>query len=494
MSERCHGRAPLTSKRFALLDALKVDPSTAQRLVATFGSPLHLLHPPAMDANAAELHAAAAAHDLPVRLFFARKANKSISLMQRALELGLGVDVASLGELEQAVGVGARGDDLIVTAAVKPPALLRRAFEVGACVALDHPQEVDAWCALATGTGAAPRPVALRLAPDLPGRLPTRFGMAADAMLGAARRSELAGAIHGVQFHVDGYAVRDRVEAAFQALALIDALRELGHPVRFLDLGGGVPMRYVDDAAQWEGFWAAHRAALLDPQRPSVTFRGHGLGLMAVDRRIVGTPSVYPVAQQLVRCDWLDAVLGGVAPGGGETLAAALRRRGLRLHLEPGRALVDGCGVTIAAVAFTKQAVDGAELVGLEMNRTQVRSAADDFLVDPIVLRPPGGPPDGGTVDAHLVGAFCVERELLTWRTLTFPRGIAPGDLVVFPNTAGYLMHIVESASHGMPLASNVVVRLTSAGELEVVERDAADGLSLVRPSRTPSRAGDVSG
>ncbi len=38
-------------------------------------------------------------------------------------------------------------------------------------------------------------------------------------------------------------------------------------------------------------------------------------------------------------------------------------------------------------------------------------------------------------------------------------------------------MHIVESASHGMPLASNVVVGVGDDGRLQVRERDAADAL-----------------
>ncbi len=32
------------------------------------------------------------------------------------------------------------------------------------------------------------------------------------------------------------------------------------------------------------------------------------------------------------------------------------------------------------------------------------------------------------------------------------------GDFVAFPNTAGYLMHILESSSHQIPLARNLVL------------------------------------
>jgi diaminopimelate decarboxylase len=113
--------------------------------------------------------------------------------------------------------------------------------------------------------------------------------------------------------------------------------------------------------------------------------------------------------------------------------------------------------MTVARVMFTKRRGDGETLVGLGMNRTQVRSTSDDFLVDPLLLPRPGRPPLD-EAEAFLVGAYCIERELLTWRRLVFPEGVTVGDLVVFPNTGGYLMHILESASHQIPLAHNLIV------------------------------------
>ncbi|HEY3612480.1 MAG TPA: hypothetical protein VGK92_02190, partial [Gaiellales bacterium] len=134
--------------------------------------------------------------------------------------------------------------------------------------------------------------------------------------------------------------------------------------------------------------------------------------------------------------------------------------RGLQLRCEPGRSLADGCGLTAARVEFRKQRRDGTWLIGLAMNRTQCRSTADDFLVDPLLVGAPDAAParPTGPIEGYLVGAYCIERELLTWRRMRFPRGVAVGDIVVFPNTAGYLMHILESASHQIPLARNVVV------------------------------------
>ena len=69
---------------------------------------------------------------------------------------------------------------------------------------------------------------------------------------------------------------------------------------------------------------------------------------------------------------------------------------------------------------------------------------------------PPAEPTE--PIEGYLVGAYCIERELITWRRLRFPNGVAVGDMILFVNTAGYQMHILESASHQIPLARNLVV------------------------------------
>ena len=137
----------------------------------------------------------------------------------------------------------------------------------------------------------------------------------------------------------------------------------------------------------------------------------------------------------------------------------------MRLHLEPGRSLVDGCGLTLAEVAFTKTRSNGVPLVGLAMNRTQCRTTSDDFLIDPYLVK---RAPPSEEIEAFLVCAYCIEDELILRRKIRFPRGVAAGDLVAIPNTAGYFMHILESASHQIPLAKNVV---WPDGELDAIDR-----------------------
>ena len=471
----CEGVSPLPARLETRQRELIESPALLEELVERHGSPLNLIDPGPMARNLAELDERAAHHGLDFRAYFARKANKSLALVDRALELGAGIDVAGERELLQAISRGAKADDLILTAAIKPRALLEACVESGTTCVIDNADELE----LATEVAGSARrslPIAFRLAVSGagPGRPPTRFGLPAPAIrelaakLGATEGGRLH--IEGVHFHVDGYAVGDRVRGLREAMTLVDALAELGHRPRWIDIGGGIPMRYLRDPRDWTRFWKQHRAALRG-ERLSLTYLSHGLGLSERNGAVVGEPAVYPGAQSLIRGAWLDAVFyadaGAAGPG---NVTRALSARDLQLRCEPGRSLLDGCGMTVARVAFRKRGQRGDDLVGLEMNRTQMRTTADDSMVDPLLVRAPGSATASEPFDGYLVGAYCIERELLTWRRMRFPAGVAVGDLVIFPNTAGYYMHILESSSHQMPLARNVVIRPGEQPELDPID------------------------
>ena len=110
-----------------------------------------------------------------------------------------------------------------------------------------------------------------------------------------------------------------------------------------------------------------------------------------------------------------------------------LNVRGIQLRCGPVRTLLDGCGLTLAEVAFTKTRSDTVPLVGVQMNRTQCRSTSADFIVDPILIhaatprsaRKPG--------NGFLVGAYCIEEELILRRRFEFPRGVVTGDVDAGP-------------------------------------------------------------
>ena len=55
-----------------------------------------------------------------------------------------------------------------------------------------------------------------------------------------------------------------------------------------------------------------------------------------------------------------------------------------------------------------------------------------------------------------MTGRIVMLAAVLALATPAFSQGVAVGDVVAIPNTGGYLMHILESASHQIPLARNV--------------------------------------
>lgn len=451
---RIEGIVPLPGRLEPWMRTVLGDHAAATRLLDEHGSPVNLVNPARLPDHAGELVEAAAAEGVELRVYFARKANKAITLVDAALGAGHGVDVASLRELEQVVERlpvhRARPERVIVSAGVKPRALLQACVDSGVTVSVDNVDEFALLGELAADAGRVVD-VALRLTADLPHRPPSRFGQdaaALRALLADAGRWRHARLV-GVHFHLGGYAAADRAIAIAQALDLVEEARRLAHAPEFVDIGGGIPMRYLDVADGPEEFWRRHRA---------------GEPLTWQDRRL---GQVYPVWQDPVRGAWLTQVLRHAMPGG--TVAQRIRETGVRLHAEPGRSVLDGCGMTLARVEYRKQRADGTWLIGLAMNRTQVRSAADDFLVDPVLLPDPRAPrtPPG---EGYLVGAYCIEAELLTWRRLRLPGGVAVGDVVAFVNTAGYLMHILESASHQIPLARNLVPGASGWWRLDAID------------------------
>lgn len=447
-----HGTMPLTARLQPWMKELVQDPQLCQKLISEYGSPLNLHNFDSMAENITELRDAAAEYEIDFQIYLARKANKTLGAIDKARAEGCGVDVASFHELDQCLKRGLSAESLIVTAAVKSRALLELAVANNVVLSLDNIDEVEELLDI-TGVADKPAQVALRLASDQPEIPATRFGLQAGAWLEYLSGSEAKESIEvvGVHFHLNGYSGEQRALVIQESLELVDKLNEAGHEVKFVDMGGGIPMSYLDDSQQWNGFWEA--LAEVPEGDESITWKSDRLGANGPN----ASKAVYPYHQPLIRGQWLRQILSTQSADGKQTVAQMLRDRRIQLRCEPGRSLLDGCGLTLAEVAFTKTRSDSVSLVGLHMNRTQCRSTSADFLVDPILIKTAQQPVrDSADYSGFLVGAYCIEEELILRRRFEFPQGVAKGDLVAFPNTGGYLMHIIESASHQLPLAKNL--------------------------------------
>ncbi|MEV6976563.1 Y4yA family PLP-dependent enzyme [Kitasatospora sp. NPDC093806] len=406
------------------------------------GGPFHYLLPERFDANLAAFRAALAEAGVEGRVYYAKKANKASVLMDRCAAAGAGVDVASIGELRDALGHGVRGEDLVVTGPAKSDELLRVAALQGALIAVDAPDELDRLLTL-----GGPRPPRLLLRVHPPAQPRSRFGLDEAQLDEALRRCAAAGdavRMEGFSFHLSGYAVRPRAELAAELVELCLKARVLGLQADRISIGGGFAVDYVP-ADAWRTFLAE--------QGPGHYHAGKSFA----------PEDFYPYHSPVAGSDALRAVLATEGTGG-RSLAEQLRRAGVMLLLEPGRALLDRAGSSVFRIQGVKDR-DGYGIVTVDGSSLSLSEQwfNSEYLPDPVLLTGRGGDP-GQPYPACVGGASCLDSDLLTWRKIAFPTRPHPGDLLVYPNTAGYQMDSNESPFHELPLPPKVVIDLPDGG------------------------------
>lgn len=453
----CQGVVPLRPRLEDWMIELLADRDRLHALAGEFGAPLNVQCDLPFRRNIEALTGCIAEFDLPFLPMFARKANKCLTYVNTARDMEIGIDTASHAEVEQCLAQGVDGDRIVCTAAVKDRELMTLCADAGVTIILDNSDEVALLEDVCSSSGRTVS-VGLRLNGFQRDGVPlySRFGFPLGETPEIAARLAETGALRldGLHFHLNGYSAEDRIAAISQTLPLIANIRGNDGTDFFLDIGGGIPMNYLADADQW-GLWTSELDKALAGQRPPITQHNDSLARKTEPKRGAGSIDSYPVAQELVQTEWMRTILQ--AEDGGRTIAARLRDAGVFLRCEPGRSLLDGCGMTVARVAFCKADSLGVPVIGVQMNRTQSRSGFAEFALDPLMV--PGEAPRGDAIEGYLAGTYCTESEWLTRRKMAFPQGVRPGDLMVFPNTAGYLMHFLESRSHQFPLAKNVFVQ-----------------------------------
>ncbi|TVL90305.1 amino acid decarboxylase [Streptomyces sp. SAJ15] len=407
-------------------------------LAYAFGGPFHLLLPERFDAGVAAFRAALDEADVDGRVYYAKKANKAAAWIERCAAGGTGVDVASLGELREALGHGVRGENIVVTGPAKADDLLRVAVLQGCLIAVDALDELDRLITLAATT----RPARLLLRRLPPAQPHSRFGMDDAELHTALERCREAGdavRMEGFSFHLSGYAVRPRADLAGELVDMCLTARALGLRADRISIGGGFAVDYAA-ADDWERF--THE------QSPADYHAGKSFA----------TSDFYPYHSPVAGADALRAILAARPGGRGAPLAARLRDCGVILLMEPGRALLDRAGCTVFPVQGVKER-DGYGILtvggtSLSLSEQWFNS---EYLPDPVLLtdRPVGAP---SPFRACVGGATCLESDMLTWRKVALATRPHPGDLLVYPNTAGYQMDSNESPFHDLPLPPKVVV------------------------------------
>ncbi|MCU1730674.1 MULTISPECIES: diaminopimelate decarboxylase [unclassified Pseudomonas] len=197
---------------------------------------------------------------------FAVKANSNLGVLNVLARLGAGFDIVSGGELERVLAAGGRADRVVFSGVGKTREDMRRALEVGVhCFNVESTEELERLQVVAAEMGLR-APVSLRVNPDVDagthpyistGLKENKFGIAIadaeDVYIRAAQLPNLE--VVGVDCHIGSQltSLDPFLDALDRLLALVDRLGECGILLRHLDLGGGLGVRYRDEAPPLAG-------------------------------------------------------------------------------------------------------------------------------------------------------------------------------------------------------------------------------------------------
>ncbi len=228
------------------------------RIAASVGTPFYCYSRQALSEKYAEL--ASALSQLPTMICFAVKANSNLAVLNTFAQLGAGADVVSEGELRRALAAGVPPERIVFSGVGKSHTELTFAVETNVGqINVESEPELEALNEIAAGLGRVAR-ISFRANPDVDahthdkistGRRQDKFGIPLKGIPPLyARAVEMAGVEPmGVAVHIGSQLLSlEPYRAAFARVAgLVADLRNAGHTVSRIDLGGGIGITYRDE-------------------------------------------------------------------------------------------------------------------------------------------------------------------------------------------------------------------------------------------------------
>jgi diaminopimelate decarboxylase len=243
---------------------------------------------------------------------YAIKANPTLALVYLLAKMGAGADIVSRGELLLALKAGIPAERIVFSGVGKTPEEIKDALEVGILMFnVESLSELEVIADVAGRLGKK-APVSFRVNPDVDpkthpyvatGLKTSKFGIPMGSALEAYKRAmELPSLeIVGIDCHIGSQLINlgPIKEAMLRLKALLNELKAFGAKLRYLDVGGGLGIRY-------------------DQEEPP-------------------EPSTY--------AETIQAALRGI-----ESKESAKQT----LILEPGRVIVGNAGILVTRVLYTK--------------------------------------------------------------------------------------------------------------------------------------------
>ncbi len=225
------------------------------RAVSSHGTPAYLYSKSTIVKNLRAYRDALA--DVPHRICYSVKANSNIAILDLLAREGAGFDIVSGGELYRVLAAGADPASVVFSGVGKTPAEIRFALEKGIhSFNCESDAEIGQISRAAVALNRIAS-IAIRVNPDVDavthpyistGLREHKFGVDINAAEDLYRRAAVLPGIlaEGVSCHIGSQLLADDplLEAAGKVLALLSRLRDQGHPIKNLDLGGGLGVAY----------------------------------------------------------------------------------------------------------------------------------------------------------------------------------------------------------------------------------------------------------
>ncbi|MBB4005688.1 diaminopimelate decarboxylase [Aurantimonas endophytica] len=325
--------------------------------------------------------------DIDALVCYATKANSNQAVLATLARLGAGADVVSGGELLRALRAGIAPQKIMFSGVGKTVPEIDLALAAGIfCFNVESEPELEAIAARAVAAGLT-APVSFRINPDVDarthakistGKKSDKFGIAFDDAIGIYDRARaLPGiAVCGIDMHIGSQIIDlEPFDQAFGRLAgLVRQLREAGHSISHVDLGGGLGVPYKRDNA----------------------------------------PPPLPTAYA-------------------EIVKRHVRDLDCRVVFEPGRLIAANAGILVTRVLYVKEAGDKVFVIVDAAMNDLVRPTLYDAWHD---IHPVIEQPDGARMVADVVGPVCESGDFFA-RDRDLPK-VKAGDLVYLASAGAY--------------------------------------------------------
>ena len=403
-------------------------------LAETYGTPLFVYSEATLVHHLKQLQSAFA--EVEPLICFSLKTNGNLAIARLMASHGAGFDVTSGGELYRALATGGTGNKIVYAGVGKTDPELRYALQNDVLLFnVESEQELHELARVAGEIGKEAQ-VALRVNPDLPPKTHAKtdtsvkgvkFGLDIETVLDVARGvlDNPNVKIVGLHMHLGSplLSAQPYSDASAKALVLIEKLREQGHEVSVLNMGGGFGIHY---------------------------------------KKVEALPA--------------EAFAAAIIP--------AVKQAKCRLILEPGRFIAGNAGILVSRVLYTKESggkhilIQDAAMNDL-IRPTLYGSFHRIWPTEPAEAFP--APPEDfegnipGTLPQDVVGPVCESGDYLAQQRPLPP--LKRGDLLA----------TFSAGAYGMAMSSNYNSRLRAAevlvsGNTHRVVRRRETYQDLVRP------------